>query len=95
MTPLGIFGKKEKVKDKEKAKAPKEQAQQSLLEKLCEGNQELYRVMSRTLLLDAENTKRQGDMDARIITAQEYEKNKDNVRARAEYRAAGELALHE
>lgn len=89
MTPFGIFGKKEKAKKTEV------QTQQSLLEKLCEGNKELYSVMTRTLLLDAEKTKRQGDMDVRAARAQEYEKNKDNVRASVEYQTAGELALYE
>lgn len=92
MTPLGIFGKKEQVK---KTDVPKEQTQESLLEKLCKGNKELYNILSRTLLLDVETTKSQGDMDTRVASAQEFEKNKHNVRARVEYRAAGELALYE
>jgi hypothetical protein len=97
MTPLGIFGKKDKEKDKDKKKIglPKQHVQQSLLEKLCEGNKELYNALSRTLLLDIETTKSQGDIDARATVAQEYEKNKDNIRARVEYRTAGELALYE
>jgi TPR repeat protein len=93
MTPLGIFGKKEK---KEKTKEiSKEQTQESLLEKLCKGDNELLDALSRTLLLDAEITKDQADIDARAESAQGYEKNKDNVRARVEYHTAGELALYE
>ena len=89
MTPFGIFGKKEKA---EKAQA---KTKESLLETLCKGDEELYNVMTRTLLLDVEKTKGQGDMDARVERAQEYEKNNDNVRAMVEYQTAGELALYE
>jgi len=89
MTPFGIFGKKGKA-EKTQVK-PKE----SLLETLCKGDEELYNVMTRTLLLDAEKTKSQGDMDERASRAQEYEKNKNNVRAMVEYQTAGELALYE
>jgi len=97
MTPLGIFGKKEK---KEKTKEiSKEQAhektQESLLEKLCKGDNELLDILSRTVLIDPEMTKNQAGVDARAESAQEYEKNKDNIRARVEYHTAGELALYE
>jgi hypothetical protein len=93
MTPLGIFRKKEKVE--KKAEVSKAQAQENLLEKLCKGDKELYNVLSRTLLLDVNTTMSQGDMDARAASAQEYEKNRDNIRARVEYKVAGELALHD
>lgn len=88
MTPFGIFGKK---KDKQAA----EPQQEDLVEKLCSGDKELFNVMTRTLLLDAEKTKSQGDMDARAEKAQGFEKNNENVRAMVEYQAAGELALYE
>jgi len=89
MAPFGIFGKKEKA-EKTPAKT-----KESLLETLCQSDEELYNVMTRTLLLDVEKTKGQGDMDARVERAQEYEKNNDNVKAMVEYQTAGELALYE
>jgi hypothetical protein len=89
MAPFGIFGKKEKAKKTEV------QTQESLLERLCQGDEQLYNVMTRTLLLDAEKTKSHGDIDARASRAEEYERNKDNVRAAVEYQTAGELALYE
>jgi hypothetical protein len=93
MTPLGIFGRKGKT---EKPKqAPKEQTQESLLENLCKGDNELLDVLGRTLLLDVAMTKNQAEIDARVESAQGYEKNKDNIRARVEYHTAGELALYE
>jgi len=93
MTPLGIFRRKEKA---EKPKEiSKEQTQESLLEKLCKGDNELLDALSRTLLLDVAITKNQADIDARVESAQGYEKNKDNTRARVEYHTAGELALYE
>jgi len=95
MTPLGIFRRKEKAEKPKQASKEQEKAQESLLEQLCKGDNELLDVLSRTLLLDAEITRDQADVDARAENAQGYEKNKDNVRARVEYQAAGELALYE
>lgn len=97
MTPLGIFGRKKKAeKPTEVTKGQKqEKTQESLLEKLCKGDNELCNALSRTLLLDVESTKSQGDIDKRVANAQGYEKDKENVRARVEYQAAGELALYE
>jgi len=88
MAPLGIFGRK---KEQEEKKVE----EKTLLEELCKGNNELYKALSKTLLLNLELTKKTGEMDARVERAQEYEKNKDYVRARVEYQVAGELALFE
>jgi len=89
MAPLGFFrGRKKETEEKvEKEK--------TLLEELCKGDNELYRVLSKTLLLNLELTRKAGEMDARVEKAQEYEKNKEYVRARVEYQIAGELALFE
>ena len=94
MTPLGIFKKKEKeVKKTEEAGATP--SKDTLLTELCKGDNELCNALSRTLLLNIESTKRGGGIDARVEKAQEYEKAKDFVRARAEYQVAGELAMYE
>lgn len=88
MAPLGIFGRKKEPEEKKVE-------EKTLLEELCKGDNELYRALSKTLLLNPELTKKAGEMDARVERAQEYEKNKDYVRARVEYQVAGQLALFE
>jgi len=92
MTPLGIFKRRKKETEGEVEKKIEEK---SLLEELCRGDNELYSALSKTLLLDPEMTKRTGEMDARVEQAQEYEKNKDYLKARIAYQVAGELALFE
>jgi len=97
MTPLRIFRRKEK-EEKEVEKKAKEApipARKTLLEDLCKGDTELYNALSRTLLLNPEMTKNAGEIDARAGKAQEYENNKDFVKARIEFQVAGELALYE
>jgi len=92
MTPLGIFKRRKKETEE---RIEKKVEEKTVLEDLCKGDKKLYSVLSRTLLLDLEITKKAGEMDARIEKAQEYETNKDYVRARIEYQVAGELALYE
>lgn len=91
MTPFGIF-KRRKKETEEKVEKKEEK---TLLEELCKGDNELYSALSRTLLLNPETTKKTGEMDARVEKAQEYEKNKDYLKARIAYQVAGELALFE
>jgi len=91
MAPLGIFRRRKKEAE-ERVEKVKEK---TLLEDLCKGNNELYNALSRNLLLNPEMTKGAGEIDARTEKAQEYEKNKDYVRARIEYQVAGQLALYE
>jgi len=98
MTPFGIFKRKEKEEKETKETKKKEEAagqKDTVLAELCKGDDELYNALSRTLLLNIENTMSSGGIDTRVEKAQEYEKNKDFVRARVEYQVAGELALHE
>jgi len=91
MAPLRIFKGRKKVTEER----VEEKVEKTLLEDLCKGDNELYSALSRTLLLNLETTKRAGEMDARVERAQDFEKNKDYVRARIEYQVAGELALFE
>jgi hypothetical protein len=102
MTPLGIFRRKEKEQKEEKGSEKTKkvtptpaQTKKTVLEDLVKGDKELYDALSRTLLISLETTKSSGEMDARIEKAQQYEKNKDYIRARVEYQVAGELALYE
>jgi hypothetical protein len=92
MTPLGIFKRRKKETE---GKIEKKIEEKTLLEELCKGDNELYSALSRTLLLNPETTKKSGEMDARVEKAQEYEKNKDYLRARITYQVAAELALFE
>jgi len=91
MAPFGIFRRKKK----EEEITEKKVKEKTLLEDLCKGDNELYEALSRTLLLNLEMTKKSGEIDARVQKAQEYEKNKDYIKARIEYHVAGELALFE
>jgi len=92
MASVGIFKRR---KEETEERVEKKVEEKTLLEELCKGNNELYNVLSRTLLLNPEMTKQAGEIDARVERAQEYEKNKDYVKARIEYQVAGELALLE
>jgi len=92
MASVGIFKKRKKETEE---RVEKKVEEKTLLEELCKGDNELYSALSRTLLLNPEMTKKAGEMDARVEKAQEYEKNKDYLRARIEYQVAGELALLE
>jgi len=92
MAPLSIFKRAKKETEK---KVEEKVEEKTLLEDLCKGDNELYTALSRFLLLNPEMTRGAGEIDARIEKAQDYEKNKDYVRARIEYQVAGELALYE
>jgi len=96
MAPRSIFKRRKKeTEEKVKEKVEEKVEKKTLLEELCQGDNELYSALSRTLLLNPDMTKKAGETDARIEKAQEYEKNKDYLRARIEYQVAGELALYE
>jgi len=95
MSPLNIFKRRKKETEEKVEEKKVEEKKKTLLETLCKGNNELYKALSTTLLLNVEMTKKAGEIDARIEKAQEYEKNKDFARARIEYQVAGELALNE
>jgi len=96
MAPRSIFkGRKKETEEKVKEEVEEKVEKKTLLEELCKGDNELYSTLSRTLLLNPDMTKKTGETDARVERAQEYEKNKDYVRARIEYQLAGELALYE
>ncbi|MDH5783801.1 MAG: hypothetical protein OEZ35_09125 [Candidatus Bathyarchaeota archaeon] len=92
MGPLGIFRKKKKAEKKEE-KTPKSIGQ-SLLEELCRGDNGLLSALNHTVLLDPSRLTEEG-IDSYIEKAQEFEKNKDFLRARINYQAAGEIALYE
>ena len=92
MASVDIFKRRKKETEK---RVEEKVEEKTLLEELCKGDNELYNTLSRTLLLNPEMTKQAGEIDARVERAQEYEKNKDYVKARIEYQVAGELALYE
>jgi len=92
MTPFNIFRRRKKETEEI---AEKKVEEKTLLEELCKGDNQLLRAMSRTLLLNLEMTKKAGEVDARIESAQEFEKKQDFLKARIEYQVAGELALYE
>jgi len=86
MAPFGIFRK-------EKKEAAAKPAQKTLLEELCGGNDELYRALSRTILLNPQITVKEG-IDSYIERAEEYEETGDRARARIAYQVAGEISLY-
>jgi len=92
MGPLGLFRKKKKAEKKEEKK-PKSIGK-SLLEVLCRGDTELLSALNHTVLLAPSRLTEEG-IDSYIETAQEFEKNKDFLRARINYHTAGEIALYE
>jgi tetratricopeptide (TPR) repeat protein len=93
MGSLGIFRRKKEVEGKEEKKTP-ESTEKSLLEELCKSDTELLSALSHTLLLDPSRLTEEG-IDSFIEKAQGLEKNKDFLRARINYQAAGEIALYE
>ncbi len=92
MGPLGFFRRRKKAEKKEE-KTPKP-TEKSLLEELCRGDTELLSALNHTVLLDPLRLHEEG-IDSYIEKAQEFEKNKDFLRARINYQAAGEIALYE
>lgn len=101
MTPFGIFRKKEKKEQAEakeqgpkKETEPRKPAQKSLLEELCGKDQELYEVLSRTIILNPKTAIEEG-ADAYVEKAQTHEKGGNYVQARIAYQMAGEISLYE
>jgi len=88
MAPFGIFRKRKKVTEEAVV-------EKTLLDELCGDDAELKEVLTRTLLLNPKLTGGEKGIDSHVEKAQEYEKNKEYVRARVEYQTAGELALYE
>jgi len=88
MAPFGIFGRKKK-------EAEEKVAEKTLLDELCGDDAQLKKVLTKTLLVNPQLTAKEMGIEKHIEKAQEYEKNKENVRARVEYQVAGELALYE
>lgn len=89
MALLGIFRKKEK-----KAVSPESVQKPPLLLELCKGDDELYKVLSRTLLVNPRMTMRPG-VDSYVERAEGLEKSGDSVGARIAYQAAGEISQFE
>ena len=89
MAPLGIFRRKKK-EEKEEAQP----TQKTLLEELCGGDSELYKVLSRTILLNPEMTAKDG-INSYAEKAQQHEKTGDYAEARVAYQLAGEISLYE
>jgi hypothetical protein len=87
MTPFGIFGRKKKIEEKV--------IEKTLLDEICGDNSELKKVLTMVLLLNPDRTSETGGVNSHVKKAQEYENEKDYVRARVEYQIAGELALYE
>lgn len=95
MGPPSFFRRKKEVEEKgKKKKKTPESAEKSLLEELCKGDTELLSALNHTVLLDPARLHDEG-IDVYIEKAQEFEKNKDLLRARINYQAAGEIALYE
>jgi len=91
MRPLGFFRRKKETEGKKKKTT--EPATESLLEELCKGDTELLSVLTHTVLLDPSRLYDEG-IDYYIEKAQEFEEEKDFIRARINYQAAGEIALY-
>ncbi len=89
MVSLGIFRRK-----KEKEAEVAEPAQKSLLLELCGDDNELYQVLSRTILMNPHMTMKEG-IDSYIEKAQGYEDAGEKVRARVAYQTAGEISQFE
>jgi hypothetical protein len=85
-----LRGKKETKKEEETT----ESAEKPLLEDLCKGDTNLFNALSRTLLLNPQRLVKEG-IESHVKQAEEFKKNKDLIRARIHYQAAGEIALYE
>lgn len=89
---LDLFRRKKKSEVKEKKKTS-ESTEKSILEELCKGDTELLFALTRTVLLNPERLYGEG-IDFYIEKAQNFEKEKDFLRTRINYQAAGEIALY-
>lgn len=65
----------------------------SSLEKICMGDKEVYEALRRTMLLDPRRI--EVPLKEAVKKAKDFEKQKDNLRARMWYEVAGGLAIYE
>lgn len=65
----------------------------TLLEELCKGDMELLSALRHTVLLNPTRLRNEG-VESFLQKGQEFEKEKESLRARMNYQAAGELALY-
>ncbi len=89
---LDRFRRKKESEVKERKKTS-ESVGKSILEELCRGDDELLFALTHTVLIDPERLYGEG-IDFYIEKAEEFEKEKDFLRARINYQAAGEIALY-
>ena len=91
MSRLGFFRRKKKEEKVEKKAKTEEK---TLLERLCGDDSELYKVLSRTILVNPSLALQEG-MNSYIQKAKELEEKGKPLTARVLYQAAGQIALYE
>ena len=91
---MGFLDRFRKKKAEEAAVEKKEAVEEtSDLEKICMDDKEAYEALRGTMLLDPRKV--EVSLKEAIKKAKDFEKQKDNIRARTWYEVAGGLAIYE
>lgn len=91
---MGFFDRFRKKKVEEAAVEEKEAVEEmSDLEKICMDDKEVYEALRGTMLLNPR--KLEVSLKDAVKKAKDFEKQKDNLRARMWYEVAGGLAIYE
>lgn len=90
MSFLNRFRKK---KVEEEKKVSEEMSEISDLEKICMDDKEVYEALRETMFLDPRKV--ETSLEEAIKKAKDFEKQKDNLRAKTWYEIAGGLAVYE
>jgi tetratricopeptide (TPR) repeat protein len=91
---MGFLDKFRKKKVEEETIEREEKAEEmSDLEKICMGDKEVYEALRETMLLDPRKV--EVSLKEAIKKAKDFEKQKNNLRARTWYEVAGGLAIYE
>jgi len=91
---MGLLDRFRKKKVEEEAEEKKEEAEEiSDLEKICMGDKEVYKALRETMLLDPRKV--EVSLKGAVERAKDFEKQKDDLRAKTWYEVAGGLAIYE
>ncbi len=90
---MGFLDRFRKKKAEEEKEKKEEMEEMSDLEKICMDDKEAYEALRGTMFLDPRNI--ETPLKDAVKKAKDFEKQKDNLRAKTWYEIAGGLAIYE
>lgn len=90
---MGFLDRFRKKKVEEVIEEKEEVEEVSDLEKICEGDREVYEALRGVMFLDPRKV--EVSLKEAVKKAKDFEKKKDNLRARTWYEIAGGLAIYD